>query len=283
LQTSIIVPAYKAQETIGRAVQSLVDQTMPNWQGIIVSDDGFDYQQLLASADIVDPRLTFVSTGVVGGGCHVARNVGLAAARGDLIGALDADDRFRADRLGLLAPIALREGAAADNIIIIDEATATPLYRVMGDLREMVAIGLTRMFGLTAPLVPLVRRDHALPRSDGVEYAEDVVANMVLIDRLDKLTVVPDSTYEYFIRAGSIANDTHSGEHFDRAYAHYIARLSDGDGFGISVRNRPIAAAGFAGKRALNQAFVEALQADRTLNFQRFVSGRVEPLDPAGR
>src|SRR5690348_11177775 len=84
---SVVIPAYHAAATIARAVTSLLRQTWTDWEGIVVSDDGTDYAAVLRRAGIADERLRFVSTGRVGSGCHRARNVGLAAARGELIAA----------------------------------------------------------------------------------------------------------------------------------------------------------------------------------------------------
>jgi len=269
---SLIIPACDAQATIGRAVESLVAQDWPDWEGIVVADDGFDYRAFLAASGPADPRLVFVSTGRRRSGCHRARNVGLAAARGELVGALDADDAFRPGRIASLAPLAHRHGAAADNLAVISEDDGTLMYRVMGQRSGPVEIDIAAFLALTAPLVPLVRRDLAEPRIEGVEYAEDVIANLVLIDRIGRLPVIAEAGYAYFIRAGSIANDDRAGDEFERAYSDYIERLAGGDGFGLSPANREPARLGLIGKRELNRRFSAAFRHDRTLNFQSFIA-----------
>src|SRR5690349_20821137 len=89
---SIIIPAYRAQPTLSRAVASALSQTWGDLEVIVVSDDQVDYEPQLSRDGIKDERLRFTSTKRVGSGCHNARNVGLAEARGDFIAALDADD-----------------------------------------------------------------------------------------------------------------------------------------------------------------------------------------------
>lgn len=273
---SIILPACDAQATIGRAIRSLLDQDWRDWEAIVVADDFVDYESLLGSQGIHDKRLRFGSTGRHRSGCHRARNVGLAQARGELIGALDADDAFHPRRLSALAPVAAAAGAAADNLLVIAEEDGETMYPVLGDLAAPVRLAMDGFLRLTAPLVPLVCREHAHPRAEGVEYAEDVIANLRLIDRLGALVVTPERHYEYRIRTGSVANDDRAGDAFEQAYSDYIARVSDGDAFGIAHARREAARAGLVHKRALNRAFREASRADRTLNFQSFVtrSGR---------
>jgi succinoglycan biosynthesis protein ExoO len=118
---SIVIPAYRAQATLARAVRSALAQSMTDLEVIVVSDDQFDYRALLQGGGINDERLRFASTGRVGSGCHHARNVGLAATRGDFIAALDADDIHLPARLAVLLPIAAATGAASDNPVVVAE------------------------------------------------------------------------------------------------------------------------------------------------------------------
>ena len=105
---SVIVPAYRAAPTIGRAVRSLQAQTLTDWQAIIVSDDGADYRAVLAAEGIADPRLVFVATGGVGTGAAAARNVGLRHAAGRLVAPLDMAAAKPMDFLAYKFDIVLR-------------------------------------------------------------------------------------------------------------------------------------------------------------------------------
>ncbi len=126
---SVVIPACQAAATIGRAVASLLAQTDRCWEAIIVADDAQDYATILADIGITDSRLRFVSTGAIRSGCHNARNVGLAAARGEIIAQLDADDRYDARRLEALAPLAATHGAVVDKIAVVSDITGQMLYR----------------------------------------------------------------------------------------------------------------------------------------------------------
>lgn len=267
---SVIIPAYKAETTLKRAVVSIQRQTLPDWQAIIVSDDGVDYQSILASQGVSDPRLIFTSTGGNGTGCHKARNAGFPLATGDYVTQLDADDEFAPTRFADLLPLAERNGAAADNLLMIDEETEAKFGTVLDDVSEMRMLTLTDFMQLNAPLVPLIRRDHVLERVTGTEFSEDVIANMQLIDRIGKLPVMPISSYIYRIRQGSIANSTESNDKFESGYSDYIDRLESGDGFGLLVENRIIARDGFIAKRALNRSYMEAVKREPGLTFSEF-------------
>lgn len=269
---SVIIPAYRAHDTIARAASSLLAQTDPDWEAIVVSDDGTDYRATLAAAGIRDERFRFASTGAVGTGCHNARNAGLPLARGDFVAALDADDAIDPQRHALLRPVAAAYGAAADNVQIVRDTDGAPMYRAMGDLTAPVRIGIPELMALTAPLVPLIARAFVQPRTPGIEFAEDVVANIQLIDRLGELTVLPPASYVYYVRAGSIAHGDSSGPRFDEAYTGYIDRCRTGDGLGMSESGRRQAVDGFQAKRDLNRRFVAACVTEPSLTFQDFAA-----------
>ena len=96
---AIITPCYKAERWIGACVRSVLAQTHADWEHWIVSDDGADYEVLLAAENLRDPRLKFVSSGAIGGGASRARNVALDALTARYAAILDADDRFKPTKL----------------------------------------------------------------------------------------------------------------------------------------------------------------------------------------
>jgi glycosyltransferase involved in cell wall biosynthesis len=96
---AIITPCYKAERWIGAAVRSVLGQSYPHWEHWIVSDDGTDYEPLLAAENLRDPRLKFLSSGAIGGGASRARNVALDRLTAPYAAILDADDRFKPTKL----------------------------------------------------------------------------------------------------------------------------------------------------------------------------------------
>ncbi|MBM3635707.1 MAG: glycosyltransferase family 2 protein [Alphaproteobacteria bacterium] len=271
MTVSIIIPACDAEATLPRALKSLFRQTEPDWQAIIVSDDQRDYAAFLSGLVISDPRLSFASTGHYRSGCHHARNVSFEFVSGDYVTQLDADDEFTPTRLAELLPLAQRYGAAADNLLMIDELTEAKIATVMGEMKEVRHLDLQNFMTLNAPLVPLIRRDHVLPRVKGVEFSEDVIANIQLIDRIGALPVTPSSSYIYRINTQSMANKEGAAEKFERGYSEYIERLDKGDGFGLKTENRVIAREGLVKKRALNREYAEAVTKNPKLTFSEFV------------
>jgi glycosyltransferase involved in cell wall biosynthesis len=95
---SIILPAYNATQFIRPAVESILQQTFTEFE-LIVVDDGSsdDTVQILETFVQQDARVRLLQS--PHGGLSRALNRGIAAARYDWIGRMDADDIALSDRL----------------------------------------------------------------------------------------------------------------------------------------------------------------------------------------
>lgn len=92
---SVIVPVYNGAATVRRAIDSVLDQTFPTLE-IIVVDDGStdDTAQVVAKAG---ERVSYLYQS--NAGVAAARNAGAQRAKGDWLAFLDADDYYYPDRL----------------------------------------------------------------------------------------------------------------------------------------------------------------------------------------
>jgi glycosyltransferase involved in cell wall biosynthesis len=97
---SVVMPAYNRARTIERAVDSILAQDYPSIE-VIVVDDGSkdDTAEVMRSRYGSDPRVVFIQQ--PNGGVCVARNTGIARARGEFIAMLDSDDAWLPGKLSL--------------------------------------------------------------------------------------------------------------------------------------------------------------------------------------
>jgi len=95
LPISVVIPAYNAAEWISRAINSVLTQTMPPLEIIVVDDGSADNTSGVCSRFGEHVRLIQQANG----GAATARNRGVAEACGDWIAFLDADDEWLPHRL----------------------------------------------------------------------------------------------------------------------------------------------------------------------------------------
>lgn len=118
----IVMPAYKAEPTIVASVQSVLDQTWDKWQLLIVSDDGQDYEAFLAEAGLRDDRFRFFATPTRQSGASTARNVALDIMEMSWGAFLDADDRFKPNKLARSAAALKTHAVVTCAIDVMDTA-----------------------------------------------------------------------------------------------------------------------------------------------------------------
>ncbi len=95
-RVSVIVPAWNAAHSIGATLRSVLAQTEPSWEAIVVDDGSTD-----GTAEVVErfgaEHVRLFRQENLGQGA--ARNRGLAEAQGEFIAFLDADDEWKPEFL----------------------------------------------------------------------------------------------------------------------------------------------------------------------------------------
>jgi glycosyltransferase involved in cell wall biosynthesis len=92
---SVVIPARNASATLRRAIDSVLAQTLPADEIIVVDDGSSDATPAVASMHGV--RLIQQKEAL---GAAAARNAGVRAAQGEWIAFLDADDEWLPEKLG---------------------------------------------------------------------------------------------------------------------------------------------------------------------------------------
>lgn len=97
---SVIVPCYNQAQYLPEALQSILEQTITNWECIIVNDGSTDNTEEIALEwGSKDGRFKYFNK--ENGGLSSARNAGLKIAKGKYIQFLDADDVIDKNKFSL--------------------------------------------------------------------------------------------------------------------------------------------------------------------------------------
>jgi glycosyltransferase involved in cell wall biosynthesis len=204
---SVVIAAYDAAATIGEAVASALNQSLPAHE-IIVCDDG--------STDDIDGALAPYRDRIVllqqeNAGAASARNRALRAASGQFVAPLDSDDVFLPHRLEVLGELA----AARPDLDIV----STDVYfevdgEIVGRFYEenRFAVEEQRLAILEACFVgwPAARREALLAVGgfdESFQIAYDWAAWTRMILAGARAGLVPEPQFRYRVRPGSLSAD----------------------------------------------------------------------------
>jgi glycosyltransferase involved in cell wall biosynthesis len=146
---SVIIPLYNQQRYIGEALQSVLQQTFPDWECIIINDGSTDDSRARALACMQhDSRIRLIDQ--PNRGLSAARNRGLAEARGRYIQFLDADDCIGREKLQLQIEALARASTPA--------LSYTDYYSTKDDVHSPHTFYLSPRFLTGNPLSELILR-----------------------------------------------------------------------------------------------------------------------------
>ena len=196
MKFSVIIPNYNNGATLARAINSVIDQSYPAHE-IIVIDDGSTDNSRDVIASFAD-RIRYIHQ--KNSGVSVARNKGAAEATGDWLAFLDADDFFYPNRLAVHA--AWLERAPDCDFLLADQEVRT----ADGKLKYMSLAGASidalRKNSLERE-IPILHDDFGGLIADGIGEVRTLS--------------VPRET---FLRLGGFPTDRKIGEDF-----YFVVRL----------------------------------------------------------
>ncbi|GAC1399140.1 MAG: glycosyltransferase family 2 protein [Vulcanimicrobiaceae bacterium] len=208
---TIVIPAYNAESTIARAIETALAQTYADLEVVVIDDGSTDATARVAlDAGRNDARFHLLRQ--TNGGVSVARNVGIDFASGTWVAPLDADDAFAPERIATLVERAESIGAdlVADNLLVRrpdgSSNRAFPDTRMTApdtiDVCSYIQSDRPR-HGLNSAgfIKPLMRRDfltkHRLRYPEGFSMSEDFYLHTMCLLHGARLAYVSDALYLY--------------------------------------------------------------------------------------
>lgn len=198
---TFIIPVYKAENTLRRCVDSILNQSVSAWELILIDDGSPDNSGLICeNYSQSDPRIIVIHK--ENGGVSSARNSGLEIASGEYISFVDSDDYIESEFLEKML-----NQAPSDLIIcgfkILNADEFAPkhidvdLYSNPSILKELIDIP----FYLDSPWCKLFRaamiKEHNLRFNTNLKLSEDTLFSYQYIKECKTLRVIPDILYIY--------------------------------------------------------------------------------------
>lgn len=157
---SVVIPTYNHAHFLGRALQSVMDQTYPNWEVIVIDNhSGDNTDQVIQSFN--DSRIATLkihNNGIIA----ASRNAGIRAAKGEWIAFLDSDDLWYPQKLDI-ALKGIAEDATVDvcstDEFLVSELTGDRSVLEYGPCSPSLYKDLLVEGNRFSPSAVLVRRD----------------------------------------------------------------------------------------------------------------------------
>ena len=226
MKLSVIVPCYNAEKWLGACLASILSQDVPDMEILAVDDGSTDgTQDILARAAADDGRLTVFRQENLG--VSAARNRALAAAGGEWVCFVDADDELPP---GSLAALLAAADETCDLVVgghcvfgAVPEEEVRPEGRwpaLAGEARRhAAALRLIEGDSVLNIMCAKLHRRSLLEREgirldEGVRVAEDALFNLEAVLCGRGIRYVPQVVYRYRMHDASVMH-TRTGPSFE--------------------------------------------------------------------
>lgn len=211
---SIIIPAYNAEKTVQKSVESLLEGSYKNIEVIIVNDGSSDNtQKIIEQLAESDGRVVAFSW--ENSGVSAARNKGLELANGEYIAFADSDDYAEKDYISDLYKT-LSDSGSDLAVNSLAEREVKDLYDCTIDLYEIGSeerknfLKLNENFLIYAPYAKLYKasiiKENNIDFPSYTSYGEDLLFNCAYIKNCNRIAFRICANYHYIDVENSLSN-----------------------------------------------------------------------------
>lgn len=214
MKFSVIIPIYNCEALLPRCIESIINQTYPDWELILVDDGSTDASFSLCEAySKKDGRIRVIHQANAGQGA--ARNNGITTATGDYIVFCDSDDFYEEDALEVFDNAARDEmpdlivGGYRDfchsvdgGMTVRNENPAYDLQCATNDEARAEFMRLKKQQLIEAPWAKAYLRriivEHTI-RFPDMRRQQDIFFNVDFYDGISTLKVIRSIIYNYYL------------------------------------------------------------------------------------
>lgn len=212
IAVSVIVPAYNAEKTVGKTLDSLLGQTLKNIEILVVDDGSKDAtRQVISQYVQKDSRVRLLPKDI-NEGLSAARNTGAAQAQGAYIGFVDSDDWCEPDMFEKMYQASAKADVVVsgffhdslddDGNLVVQTLDQTGENAVVSERKDIISwaakLDGKRLFAFTCNKIYKTQ----FFRDTGVLFEkqtliEDYLFNCKIWGKIQKLSMVDGAYYHY--------------------------------------------------------------------------------------
>lgn len=225
---SIIVPVYNAENYLSDCITSILNQTYQDFQLILVNDGSTDKSlEICNKYKALDDRVCVAAQ--ENSGVSVARNYGLSISEGEYIFFVDSDDRLEMTALEKFSNVAMDHDS--DIVIggfrveggghVVNDTEILSKYNGNIDksqvLKLMVSMNKRR---IRENVWRCLFKKSLLDKNkiyfhDGMKIAEDYLFFLQAVDCAQKIYILPEELYIYYVNSYSVTSRYINSLHSD--------------------------------------------------------------------
>ena len=204
---SIVVPAYNVAEKIISLLDEIKQQTLEDWELILVDDGSTDGTLEVLEQYRSDARVSIIAQ--ANRGASAARNAGLRMAQGEYLMFFDSDDDVATDILEKMVSAAKKNPGA---LVVCGKQVGKKKLMpsksglVDGNIKEHVATSVLKNGLLYSPCNKIYRtrtiQRNNITFPDSVVYGEDLIFNLAYLEHMDSIYYIKQALYKYNLSGG---------------------------------------------------------------------------------
>lgn len=211
---SIVIPCYNVGFYINKCLESILSQTYPNLEVIVVNDGSTDDTEELINRFMSDNRIKYINQ--TNAGVSSARNIGIDSATGDLLAFVDSDDFLETDMYEKLYK-ALTETNADMAVCNFNHVYDNKIDKKYSKMRKQVINIQDDIYSYFARFCACPDPNNyiwtrlyktEIVKKSGVRFenyklGDDTLFNFKLLPHMNTVSFTPEGLYNYYQRSSS--------------------------------------------------------------------------------